>query len=156
MMSFHEACVRLNAVVAYKGFKAVLFILYSPSIYVQTYNMIRRLPCYSHSEFFSELTAICLSCSNILSLQLVFGHLLASVSDSLQDLVSRPLSRLERYQPSSSRCYFFQYTPSAEDISPGQQHRAANSRHLGTALWLALGSRSLSGPVLPQHISIVS
>lgn len=36
MMSFHEACVRLNAVVAYEDFKVVL--LPAPGVYVQTYN----------------------------------------------------------------------------------------------------------------------
>lgn len=83
-MSFHEARVRLNVVVVYDGFEVILFIPCSPGIYVQTYNTIRRLPCYSHSEFFSEPTAISLSLSHIPSLQLVLGHPLAFVSGSLQ------------------------------------------------------------------------
>ena len=76
--------MRLNAVVVYEGFKVILFIPCSHGIYVQTYNMIRRLPCYSHSEFFSEPTAISLSLSHIPSLQLVLGHPLTFVCGSLQ------------------------------------------------------------------------
>lgn len=86
MMSFHEACVRLNGVVIYEGFKAVLFIPCSPGIYVRTYNMTRRLPCYSHSEFFSEPSTISLSLSHIPSFQL-----------------------------SSLRHYFFQHPPTVLD-----------------------------------------
>lgn len=84
MMSFYEARVRLNAVVVYEGFKVILFIPCSPGIYVQMYNMPRRLPCYSHSEFFSEPTAISLSRSHIPSLQLALGHSMAFVRGSLQ------------------------------------------------------------------------
>lgn len=84
MMSFHEACVRLNAVVVYEGSKVILFIPCSPGIYGQIYNVISRLPSHPHSEFFSEPTAIFLSLSHIPSLPLALGHPLAFVSGSFR------------------------------------------------------------------------